>query len=87
MAIRCSRCARTIGDALIRVENSIQVFKVSDTGVLVPYSNLSEPTSELLCPECFEKYAQCLDELNKEYNGAYIADMVEVIDDIQYGDD
>jgi len=69
MAIRCSRCARTIGDALIRVENSTQVFKVSDTGVLVPYSNLSEPTSELLCPECFEKYAQCLDELNREYNG------------------
>lgn len=84
--VRCSRCCKSIEKTVIRLENTIQVYKISETGVMVPYNNLTEPTSELLCPECFEKYCKCIDELNKEYEGMYLADMVEVVDDIQYGD-
>lgn len=84
--VRCSRCGKTIEKTVIRLENTIQVYKISETGVMVPYNNLTEPTSELLCPECFEKYCKCIDELNKEYEGMYLADMVEVVDDIQYDD-
>lgn len=84
--VRCSRCGKVIDKTVIRLENTIQVYKISETGVMVPYNNLSEPTSEILCPECFDKYCQAIDRLNEEYSGMYLADMVEVMDDIQYGD-
>lgn len=83
----CSRCNKEIEDLMIKIETTYQVLKKADTGVLIPYNNLSEPTSELLCPECFDLYSKCMDQLNEEYEGSYIANMVEVIDDIQYGDD
>lgn len=84
--IRCSRCGNVIEKTVIRLENTIQVYKISETGVMVPFNNLAEPTSEILCPKCFDKYCKAIGTLNEEYNGMYLADMVEVMDDIQYGD-
>lgn len=84
VTLKCSRCGQDLEDTLIKLENNITVYKISDTGVMIPYHNLEEPTSEFLCPECFEKYCDCLDELNKEYDGRYLVNLVEVIDDVQY---
>ena len=82
----CSRCGMPLKDIVIRIEQKLDVYKIATSGILTPLSNLSEPTSEFLCERCFEKYANCIDTLNDEYQGQFLVDMVEVIDDIQYGD-
>lgn len=87
MKIVCSRCGKIIDDVVIRVESSIVVFKPEPNGMMTPYNNLKEPTSEMLCLDCFDKYAKCLNSLNQDLESNRIANMVEVVDSLQYGDD
>lgn len=82
----CSRCGRKLETIAIRIEQRMDVYKITEQGVFQPTGNLSEPTNEYLCDYCFDKYAECLDSLNQDYNGKLLVDMVEVIDDIQYGE-
>lgn len=86
----CSRCGKTINenDVVVRIEQKIEVYKLSRSNIFTPIGgNLSEPTSELLCEYCFNKYADCIDTLNEDYNGKLLADMVEIVDDIVYEGD
>lgn len=87
MKIACSRCGKLIDDVVIRVESSITVFKPEPNGMMTPFNNLKEPTSEMLCLDCFDKYTKCLDSLNQDTENSRIANMVAVIDSLQYGDD
>lgn len=84
MEIRCSRCNSKITDLVFRVDLKIIPSQITKEGLLRPFPNTGEGTSEMLCKECFEKYCDCLDALNKTYEEDYLANMVEIIDDIQY---
>lgn len=81
----CSRCGKEITDMYVRINTSFEVIKITEEGCHTPYSNLSEPTSEILCQDCFNDYCECLDSLNKMNDGVLVADMIQVIDDVQYG--
>lgn len=81
----CSRCGKELTDMYVRINTSFEVVKITEEGCHTPYSNLSEPTSEILCQDCFNDYCECLDSLNKMNDGVLVADMIQVIDDVQYG--
>ena len=83
----CSRCNKKIEDIVIRIEQKIDLYKITDQGLYSPFGNISEPTYEYLCPECFEKYVECMNQLNEDFNGKYLVDMVEIVDDVQYGEE
>lgn len=86
MKLRCSRCGKILEDIIIKVDSSVTPMKIVDGCQLVPVDNVRETTSEHLCLDCFNAYANCINQLNQAYDGIYQASMVEVIDDIQYGD-
>ena len=86
MKLRCSRCGKELKGAFIQIKTEYQLKEISEEGMIMAYPNASEPTSEMLCPDCFNKYAEVIDSLNQEYQNIYMSNMVEVIDDIQYDD-
>lgn len=84
--LKCSRCGKTFDDFFVKVTTNYEIIKLEESGLQTMYNNISDATSEFLCKECFDKYCDCLDSLNAEYEGKYLANMVEIVDDIQYGD-
>lgn len=87
MKIRCSRCCKELSTIAVRLESSVVPLKIINGCQMVPVENTEEPTCEILCPECFSLYADCLNQLNMAYNGQYRVNMVEMVDDVQYGDE
>lgn len=87
MNLYCSHCGKPIKDIVIRIESSVTVLKPEANGLLTPYTNFQEPTSEMLCLDCFDRYTQCINTLNEEINTSRISNMVEIIDSIQYGEE
>ena len=84
MKWRCSRCGKPLEGSLIQIKTQYVINEITEEGALIPYNNLSEPTSELVCQSCFDHYAEVINSLNNDYNNIYMSNMVEVIDDIQY---
>ena len=84
MKLRCSRCGEMINGVYIQIMTHYQIKELTEEGNILPYPNATEPTSEMLCPNCFNKYAEVIDSLNQEYQNIYMSNMVEVVDDIQY---
>lgn len=82
----CSRCCKEIKDLVIDIKQKVDLYKITEQGLYSPIGNISEETHEYLCPECFEKYAQCMQQLNEDFEGKYLVDLVEIVDDVQYGD-
>ena len=81
----CSRCGKELKDYIVKVTTSFEIFKVTDNGVFVPFNNVSDPTSEYLCADCFDEYSKCIDRLNHINGGLYTQDVTKIVDDIQYG--
>lgn len=86
MKVKCSRCNRPIDGFVVRLESSITVFKLEPSGILTPYTNFEEPTSEMLCPSCFEEYSKCLNQLNENAQELSLDEITQIIDDIQFSD-
>jgi hypothetical protein len=84
MKLVCSRCGKPLEDMYFLVKSSVSVIKITKDGRHKPVENTTQPTSETLCYDCFDRYVDCIDQLNKEYNGTYQVNMVEVIDNVQY---
>lgn len=85
--MKCSRCGRDVSDLIIRLDSSVVPLKIINGNQLVPVENTEEPTREYLCVPCFNLYADVLDTLNKEYDRRYQVSMIEMVDDVQYGED
>ena len=84
MKMVCSRCGRKLTDMAIMVKSSVTPLKITEDGRLKSVDNVAEPTCEYLCMDCFDLYADCMNHLNEAYSGEYQANMVEVVDDVQY---
>lgn len=82
----CSRCGKKIDDIVVKIEQKVTLYKVTDEGLYTPFGNVSEPTFEYLCPDCLNRYAETMKQLNEDFRGKYLVDMVEVVDDVQYGE-
>lgn len=85
MAWRCSRCGKVLTDYIIKITTTFEVFKSAEEGIMVPFSNLSEPTSEMLCAQCFDDYAAVIDLLNRINNGKSAINPTEAVNMLQYG--
>lgn len=81
----CSRCGRDLDKVYIKITTSFEVVSITEEGCSVPYENISEPTSEFLCLDCFNEYCDLIERMNQSNEGKLIADMVQVVDDVQYG--
>lgn len=81
----CSRCGRELDKMYIKITTSFEVVSITEEGCSVPYENVAEPTSEFLCLDCFNEYCDLIENLNKSNDGKLIADMVQVVDEVQYG--
>lgn len=84
MKLRCSRCGKRLEGAFAQITTQYQFKEISEEGIILSYPNAAEPTSEMVCEECFNRYAEAIDALNQETQNIYMSNMVEVIDDIQY---
>lgn len=81
----CSRCGRELDKMYIKITTSFEVVSITEEGCSVPYENVAEPTSEFLCLDCFNEYCDLIENLNKSNDGKLITDMVQVVDEVQYG--
>lgn len=82
--MNCSRCGKEITDLMVSIKQEVKILRKTKIGTFEPYGTVNGTTFEYVCPECFEKYSECLDKLNKDYNGKYLIDMIEVVDEVQY---
>ena len=85
-SMRCSRCGKEIDDLVVTVKQDIQILRKTENGLFENYGTVNGSAFEYLCPDCFDKYVEHLDSLNRDYNGKYLVDMVEIVDEVQYGD-
>lgn len=84
MKMICSRCGKKLENIAIMIKSSVVLLKITEDGRFSPVDNVSEPTCEYLCEDCFNAYADCLNTLNEAYEGKYQMNPVEVVDDVQY---
>lgn len=83
----CSRCEKTFnkGDLFYEIGQYITINYLTEEGVINQIQNLSEPTHEFLCEECFNSYVDKMNELMHDYDIKKLVNLVEVIDDVQFG--
>lgn len=83
----CSRCEKTFneGDLFYEIGQYITINYLTEEGVINQIQNLSEPTHEYLCEDCFNLYVEKMNELMHEYDTKRLVNLVEVIDDVQFG--
>lgn len=84
----CSRCGKEIARDTLFVElsQSIKVLKITQEGEIECTSNVGDTTREFLCEDCFNAYYEKIIELEEENTQKKYVNMVEVIDDVQFGD-
>lgn len=85
--MNCSRCGKSFKNTnyLIALEQSIKLYQVNNNNIPIEIPNTSEPTKELLCEDCFLEYSDKIDELNTIHNRRLLLNLVETIDEVQYG--
>ena len=83
----CSRCEKTFnkGEMFYEIGQYITINHITEEGVINQIQNLSEPTHEYLCEDCFNLYVEKMNELMHEYDTKKLVNLVEVIDDVQFG--
>lgn len=84
----CSRCEKELEkDSLFYdICQTVSINKVTDEGLFSKIQNISEPTHEYLCEDCFNLYVEKMNELMRETEMKRLSNMVEIIDDIQFSD-
>lgn len=82
----CSRCDKKLenGTLFYDISQSISINGISEEGIFDRISNLSDPTHEYLCEDCFNLYVNKMNELMEETQTRKLVNMVEIIDDIQF---
>lgn len=83
MKLFCSRCRNPLESVVFGVKSSVTLYDMNNGNFLKPVENTSETTNEFLCQECFNKYADCLNELTKDIVKNDIS-ISEIVDGIQY---
>lgn len=83
MSLYCSRCLKPIHGMVYNVQSKITLFKYVNDSFLEPYENMSEPTNEFLCENCFNDYADCLNQLNDVCRQNSVSS-TEILDGIQF---
>lgn len=83
MNLFCSRCRKPLDSIVFGVRSSVTIYDMNNGNFLKPVENTSEVTNEFLCQECFDKYADCLNELTKDVVRKNI-NISEIVDGIQY---
>lgn len=85
MGWKCSRCGKELTDFTVKITTTFEVLKISDENIMIPFNNVSDPTSEHLCADCFDEYANVINTLNKINNGLSRVNPTEAVDLVQYG--
>lgn len=80
----CSRCGRTLKEYFVTIRQELKLYRFKEDGLVTQVPNTGEPTSEILCEECYVEYADKINELNREFQQKSLINMVEVVDEIQY---
>ena len=83
MKLFCSRCYKPLDSIVFNVKSSVTLYDLREGNFLKSVENTSEATNEVLCQECFDKYADCLNELTKDVVREDI-NISEIVDGIQY---
>ena len=82
----CSRCDKKLenGTLFYEVGQTVAINRITEEGIFDKISNLSEPTHEYLCEDCFNLYVDKMNELMEETQTRKLVNMVEIIDDVQF---
>lgn len=66
----CTRCGREFTDLRVEVGLGIYVSRLKESDVWEGIANLDQTSTEVLCPSCFDEFAQVLGQLNIPYSTA-----------------
>lgn len=66
--VKCTRCGRTFEDLRIKTTLSIQVDRLTETGLWEEIPNLYQVSQDYLCKECFDNLANILEKMNEPYS-------------------
>lgn len=61
---RCSRCGKKFEDLRLSIRLDIFTERLKETGAWEEIPNLTQVSSETLCPECFNKFVDAMASLN-----------------------
>ena len=64
---KCTRCGRSFTDLRIEISLGMYVSRLKESGVWEGIANLDQTSTEILCPACFDEFAQVLSQLNIPY--------------------
>ena len=84
----CSRCGKEIGknNLFVDVAQAVALLNETDEGIIERSDNVGDTTREYLCEDCFKEYCDKINELTESSTQKRYVNMVEVIDDVQFGD-
>lgn len=63
----CTRCGKKFDKLRINTILHIDTQRLKENGVWENIPNLNNTSKEMLCEECFNKFANVLGEMNKKY--------------------
>ncbi len=61
---RCSRCGKKFEDLRLSIRLDIFTERLKETGVWEEIPNLTQVSTETLCPECFDRFVDAMASLN-----------------------
>ena len=61
---RCSRCGANLNDLRLTVKLDIFTERLKETEVWEEIANLTQTSTDVLCPNCFDKFVDAMSSLN-----------------------
>lgn len=61
---RCSRCGKKLNDLRLTIRLDIFTERLKETGAWEEIPNLTQVSTETLCPECFDRFVDAMATLN-----------------------
>lgn len=65
----CSRCKKEIKDLKINITMRVETERLKNNSVWEKIPNLDNISHEVLCEECFNKFADVMSQMNIKHKG------------------
>jgi hypothetical protein len=65
----CTRCGKEINNLRINVVLKIDAQRLKDSSTWEDIPNLNNISREVLCEDCFDKFATIMSQMNIKYEG------------------
>lgn len=64
MTDKCTRCGKRFTTVRVMISQNVKTERVKENGVWEPLPNMDVISHEILCEDCFDKYAEIMSQMN-----------------------